>query len=392
MLKKAVLNTLLQEWTQGGFSVIFWDGEKKDYGNEKPSFSLVFNKEPQIDLKTTDIILTLGEAYMDGVIDIDGPMDAVLRCITRNTAKPLAHEDAGNLKKEETTTTQIEQQNIHHHYDVGNDFFALWLDDTMSYSCGYFKTPQDSLNQAQLQKIDHILKKLALKPGEKLLDIGSGWGGLMLRAVRQYHVKATGITLSTEQYNYTKEQIQKYGLDNLADVKLISYQDLDATQSRFDKIVSVGMFEHVGKNNLSHYIDKVTTLLPDGGMFLLHTITGMFESTKNAWMGKYIFPGGYVPSLRETTWIAPEYDLHLLHAESLRLHYALTLDHWYENFARNITEIRKTHDERFVRMWSLYLRGCAAAFRVSGLDIYQLLFTKGLNNNIPLTYDRVYNN
>lgn len=391
MLKKAVLNTLLQEWTQGGFSVIFWDGEKKDYGNEKPSFSLVFNKEPQIDLKTTDIILTLGEAYMDGVIDIDGPMDAVLRCITRNTAKPLAHEDAGNLKKEETTTTQIEQQNIHHHYDVGNDFFALWLDDTMSYSCGYFKTPQDSLNQAQLQKIDHILKKLALKPGEKLLDIGSGWGGLMLRAVRQYHVKATGITLSTEQYNYTKEQIQKYGLDNLADVKLISYQDLDATQSRFDKIVSVGMFEHVGKNNLSHYIDKVTTLLPDGGMFLLHTITGMFESTKNAWMGKYIFPGGYVPSLRETTWIAPEYDLHLLHAESLRLHYALTLDHWYENFARNITEIRKTHDERFVRMWSLYLRGCAAAFRVSGLDIYQLLFTKGLNNNIPLTYDRVYN-
>lgn len=260
----------------------------------------------------------------------------------------------------------------------------------MSYSCGYFKTPQDSLKQAQLQKIDHILRKLNLRPGETLLDIGSGWGGLILRAAQQYQVNVTGITLSTEQYNYTKQQIEKLGLQDSTSVQLTSYQDFAPAKMHFDKVVSVGMFEHVGQDNLAKYLHKVTELMAPGGMFLLHTITGMFETTTNSWMGKYIFPGGYVPSLRETIWLSPKQDLHLLHAESLRLHYALTLERWYENFKENLAKIREKYDERFIRMWSLYLRGCAAAFRVSGLDIYQLLFTKNLNNHIALTFDHVY--
>lgn len=390
MWKAALLNKLLQTWKKGGFSVVFWNGKRIDYGNEPPAFTIVFHREPPLKMAQDDTMLILGEAYMDGIIDIDGSMDDVMRVIALNTwpagtkksTEALAADDA-NVKEQ--------QQNIHHHYDVGNDFFSLWLDETLSYSCAYFQTPEDSLKQAQLQKIDHILKKLLLKPGEKLLDIGCGWGWLLIRAAQNYQVQATGITLSSEQYEKTRQKIEELGLTDQVNVQLLSYLELDPRQTRFDKIVSVGMFEHVGQGKHAEYMNKIEELLVPGGLSLLHTITGMFESLTNSWMGKYIFPGGYVPSLRETISLLPEYDFHLLHAESLRLHYAMTLDHWYKSFASHIDEIKQRHGERFTRMWSLYLRACAAAFRVSGLDVYQLLFSKGLNNQIPLTYGHLYN-
>lgn len=391
MFKKTALKLLLKKWHQGGFSVVFWDGEQEDYGNEAPAFKIIFHKEPPLQLHSDDAVVIFGEAYMDGLIDFEGSMDDILRVVALNT-QPQKQKNYSVMTKNDNqpSDTQIQRENIQHHYDLGNDFFSLWLDKTMSYSCAYFKTAKDSLYQAQLQKVDHILNKLNLKSGEKLLDIGSGWGSLIIRAAQQYHVQTTGITLSTEQYEKTKQRIKELGLEDQVKVELMNYQDLNATQWQFDKIVSVGMFEHVGKGNLTKYMNKIHELLVPGGTSLLHTITGMFEEITNAWMGKYIFPGGYVPSLRETIWLLPEYDFHLLHTESLRLHYALTLDHWLENFEEHIDEVKSKYGERFVRMWSLYLRGCAAAFRVSGLDIDQLVFTKGLNNNLPLTYDYIY--
>ncbi|MBU2700299.1 cyclopropane-fatty-acyl-phospholipid synthase [Sporomusaceae bacterium BoRhaA] len=386
MFKKIALKLLLNKWHQGGFSVVFWDGEQENYGNEPPAFKIIFHKEPPLQFHSDDAVLFFGEAYMDGLIDFEGSMDDILRVVALNTQPQ-------EPKREPLMTpsdTHIQRENIHHHYDLGNDFFSLWLDKTMSYSCAYFKTAKDSLYQAQLQKIDHILKKINLKPGEKLLDIGCGWGWVIIRAAQQYHVQATGITLSTEQYKKTKQRIKELGLESQVNVELMNYQDLNADKWQFDKIISVGMFEHVGKENLTKYMNKIHELLVPGGMSLLHTITGMFEGTPNTWMGKYIFPGGYVPSLRETIWLLPEYDFHLLHTESLRLHYALTLDHWFDNFKEHIDEVKSKYGERFVRMWSLYLRGCAAAFRVSGLDIDQLVFTKGLNNKLPITYDYIY--
>ncbi|CUH94750.1 hypothetical protein P22_0816 [Propionispora sp. 2/2-37] len=391
MLKKAALKLLLRNWKQGAFTVVFWDGEEESYGNGEPTFKIIFRQEPSWKISSNDIVLILGEAYMDGIVDFEGSMDEMIRAVALNNH----HEETGKSKlfdekKNEGTDSMTQRENIHHHYDLGNDFFALWLDKTMSYSCAYFRSPDDTLYQAQIQKIDHILKKINLKPGERLLDIGCGWGWLIIRAAEQYQVKATGITLSEEQYEGTKQRIKELGLENLVDVQFVNYQDLDETKLQFDKIVSVGMFEHVGKNNLPRYMDKVNKLLVPGGMSLLHTITGMFEETANAWIGKYIFPGGYVPSLRETVWLLPEFDFHLLHAESLRLHYAKTLDCWYSNFLGHVDTVRQKYGERFVRMWSLYLRGCAAAFRASGLDIDQLLFTKGLNNSLPLTYEYIY--
>ncbi len=388
MLTKMALKLALKQWKKGGFSVAFWDGEEENYGEAPPSFKIIFHKEPPLKLNSADMILAIGEAYMNGLVDFEGSMDDIMHVVALNT-KPERSQKYSHFVGDRANC-KIQKENIHRHYDLGNDFFSLWLDKTMSYSCAYFKTPEDSLEQAQLQKIDHILKKLNLKPGERLLDIGCGWGWLIIRAAQQYNVKATGITLSTEQFAAVTERIKKLGLEDQLEVKLINYQELDSAKLQFDKIVSVGMFEHVGKGNLGCYMNKVNELLVPGGISLLHSITGMFEDSANTWMERYIFPEGYAPSLRETVWLLPQYDFHLIHAESLRMHYARTLDYWYVNFSKQLDTVRHMFDECFIRMWSLYLQGCAAAFRTSGLDVYQLLFTKGLNNELPLTNAHMY--
>lgn len=397
-MKKLLLKSLFEKVKYGDFKVVYWDGEEVNYGNiSHPQFAIVFRKAPPLNFNLDDPVLALGEAYMDEVFDFEGNLDEVIR-IAELSKKNLAAEGLGSKLVSTFKTINSaagkwqQKENIQHHYDLGNDFFSLWLDETMSYSCAYFKNAEDSLYQAQKQKIDHILKKLNLQPGERLLDIGSGWGWLILTAAQLYGVHALGITLSEEQYRATREKINKMGLADKVDVKLINYLDLNETKYQFDKIVSVGMFEHVGKENLPKYMDKVNRLLVPGGLSLLHTITGTKEKQVNSWMEKNIFPGGYIPSLRETMWLLPEYNFHLLHAESLRIHYATTLERWYQNFYSHVDDIEQKFGKRFVRMWSLYLRSCAASFRASGLNIHQLLFSKGLNNKLPLTFEHVYTN
>ena len=397
-MKKFLLESFFKSIRHCDFRVVYWDGEVVNYGTGEPKLTLIFRQSPPLDFDLRDPLLAFGEAYMDEVIDFKGDWDEIIRIIELNKDHLIKAGFGGKMLSALQTLSgsaskERQKENIQHHYDLGNDFFSLWLDRTMSYSCAYFKSPDLSLYRAQVAKIDHILKKLCLRPGERLLDIGSGWGWLIIRAAELYDAKALGITLSEEQYYATRERIDSLGLSDRVDVKLMNYLDLDETQQQFDKIVSVGMFEHVGKDNLGKYMEKVNKLLVPGGLSILHTITNMVEKTYgNSWMEKYIFPGGYVPSLRETVWLLPEHDFHLLHAESLRLHYALTLDHWYNNFVEHVDEIEQRFGRRFVRMWSLYLQGAAASFRVSGLDIHQLLFSKGLNNNLPLTFAHVYEN
>lgn len=394
-MKKELLKSLFRKFTRGGFEVKYWGGELERYGTGKPTARLIFNKPLPLTIDLEDPVLALGEAYMDGIIDFEGSLEEILRLVELNRdiiqKEVIGSKIGAAVKTISSMAARLKQkQNIQHHYDLGNDFFSLWLDETMIYSCGYFRSPADTLYQAQTQKIDHILKKLQLKPGERLLDIGSGWGWLIIRAACNYGVKAQGITLSQEQYEATKERIAKMGLAGRAEVKQLDYLDLDEKAGQFDKIVSVGMFEHVGKDNLPRYMEKVSKLLVHGGLSMLHTITGVKEKPVNSWTRKYIFPGGYIPSLRETVWLLPEYDFHLLHVESLRLHYALTLDRWYENFCKHIKDFEQKFGRRFVRMWGLYLQGSAASFRVTGLNVHQLLFSKGLNNNLPLTLEHIY--
>jgi len=393
---KQVLHSFFNSLEKGGLTVEYWDRDVRKYGEEEPEVKIIFNESPPKSLDFSDPMIALGEAYMDDIIDFEGNFDEVMK-IAKGNKKSFKGKKKELLKKTSKLLNKNhikdeQKENIQQHYDLGNDFFSLWLDDTMSYSCGYFKSPEDTLYEAQMNKIDHVLKKLQLTPGEKLLDIGSGWGWLIIRAAEKYGVKATGVTISEEQYKETLDQIEKLGLTDRVEVKLQDYLDLDGAQLQFDKIVSVGMCEHVGKDNLGEYMKKVQELLVPGGISVLHSIMGTREESVNSWITKYIFPGGYIPSLRETISLFPEHDFHLVHAESLRMHYAMTLDRWYENYMSHWDTVEAKYGRRFARMWELYLKGCAANFRVTGLNIYQLLFTKGLNNELPLTLEHIYYN
>lgn len=383
---------MFEKWFNGlksdGFQVTYWDGTTSRYGEGEPRLHIIFQEELPFTSFAKDPEMVFCEAYMDGKIDLDGDLAEIIRVVEKN----LKLFQSGPLSTLSKLSSSISKQkeNVQHHYDLGNDFYSLWLDETMSYSCAYFKTPEDTLYQAQLQKIDHVLKKLQLKPNEKLLDIGSGWGWLIIRAAQQYGVKALGITLSEEQYRKTKERIKELGLDSQVDVELAHYRELSSGQYKFDKIASVGMFEHVGQANYPDFMKTIQELLEDGGLTLLHTITHLNEQRVSPWINKYIFPGGYIPSLREVIHLLPDYDFHVLDVESLRLHYAKTLDCWIDGFEKHKEQIKEMYNERFVRMWRLYLNFSAASFRYSGLNIHQILFSKGLNNQLQWTRDYLY--
>ena len=394
-MQKHLLKTVFQRFKKGGFTVRFWDGEEVKYGSESSAVTLVLHEPLPASFPVDDLMLGFGEAYMDEILDIEGSMEDLYSVIVRNEGNISGSGFNTAVAKmiravgSSAAFKHRQKSNIQHHYDLGNDFFSLWLDETLSYSCAYFRQEDDTLKQAQLNKIDHTLKKLQLQPGQRLLDIGTGWGGLLIRAAQQYGVQALGITLSQEQYEGASQRVRDLGLVDQVEVRLQDYLDLDSADP-FDRVVSVGMFEHVGRANLPIYMEKVRDLLKPGGLSLLHSIMRVQEVAVGSWFEKYIFPGGYIPSVRETVALLPNYGFHLIHAESLRLHYAKTLDHWYANFAEHKDVVEEKFGRRFVRMWELYLLSCAASFRTTGLDIYQMLFSKGLNNQLEMTLDHVY--
>ena len=327
--------------------------------------------------------LHAGEAYMDGRLTFPGsslrefltlfshnrlalgaqPMQKVLRRVSRGLKR---FQQANPIGKA--------QANVAHHYDLGNEFYKLFLDKDLFYSCAYFRDGSETLEQAQRNKCRLIATKLNLQPGQKVLDIGCGWGGLACYLAQIADVHVTGVTLSKEQHALAVEQAKSLGLEDRVQFHLKDYRNLD---QQFDRIVSVGMFEHVGVGHYEEFFAKVNDLMPDDGVMLLHSIGHMSPpGTASPWLRKYIFPGAYSPALSEVFPAVENNSLWVLDLEFLRVHYATTLKHWHERFETNRAEIAAMYDERFCRMWEFYLISAEMMFRTGSQEVFHMQLSR----------------
>ncbi len=337
----------------------------------------------------------LGEAYVEGHVDVEGPLRDVIGAATRLAA----HAGAGQGRLPVwrwAHSRRTDRKAIQYHYDVSNDFYALWLDRHMVYSCAYFKTGDEDIHTAQEQKLDHICRKLMLRPGEKFLDIGCGWGGLIRWAARHYGVDAIGITLSRNQYEYAAKRIEEEGLSGRCRVLLQDYRDVPG-EAAFDKIASVGMFEHVGLKNLPRYFGVIQRLLKPGGIALNHGITAGDPDSRWSPLGggefieKYVFPHGELPHLSLAIREMSAQRLEVADVETLRLHYAKTLWHWAERLEQNRARAAALAGEKRLRIWRVYLAGCAHAFEQGWVTIQQVLaFKPARAGESPLPWTRAY--
>ena len=383
MLKENLMFKALNKFDDICFLVIV-DGEEYKIGEGEPTFTAKFKESIPVSKLLSSTSLALGEAYMSGNLEIEGDLYHALDYFMSEMDKFSIDKKAMKKLIFTSISKKNQEKEVRSHYDIGNDFYKLWLDETMSYSCGYFLNDNDTLYQAQVNKVDYILKKLYLKEGMTLLDIGCGWGFLLIEAAKKYKIHGTGITLSVEQYNEFRRRIVDEGLEDYLEVKLMDYRDLKNSDLKFDRVVSVGMLEHVGRDNYQLFIDCVNTVLKPHGLFLLHFISGLKEHPGDPWIKKYIFPGGVIPSLREIMNCLAEDNFHTLDVENLRNHYNRTLLCWEKNYKEHIDEVREMFDEEFVRMWDLYLSACAAIFHNGIIDIHQILVSKGVNNDLPI--------
>lgn len=328
---------------------------------------------------------------MDGEVVIEGPLTGIIQLLGQN-ADILTKLSLNHVSWVNTSNAKHRQQNnISRHYDLGNDFYKLWLDPSMTYTCGYFKKPTDGIRTAQQQKLRYVLSKLQLQKGQRLLDIGSGWGGLLIAAAKTYGVEGYGVTLSKEQYNYAIAAAKTQGISHLVRFELCNYLDLLKRDSMgFDRVVSVGMFEAVGRRDLDKYFQVIDRHMKQGGLSLLHTITQERETKNDPWIDKYIFPGGYAPAYREILRLFPRHNFRFIDYENLRMHYVHTLSQWLRRYERHKVRIESMYDERFYRMWHLYLACSCASFEYWDLSLSQFVFTKGLVNDLPLTREYLY--
>ncbi|MEH6790699.1 cyclopropane-fatty-acyl-phospholipid synthase family protein [Parasphingorhabdus sp.] len=394
---------------KGSLRITHADGSIEQFGASADGF-------PDIGIRLADkavvrqILLDprLGaaEAYMDGRLIIEqGDVMGLVQLLRANRPferggtlrKPSGlrkFRDAAAASLDRVNLPGRARSNVAHHYDIGNPLYELFLDEDMQYSCAYWdfarRGPDMTLEQAQQDKKAHIAAKLDLKPGQRVLDIGCGWGGMALYLHRHCGVEVLGITLSEEQLRKARERASEAGVSETVKFELIDYRDLAARDAgRFDRIVSVGMFEHVGTPQFETFFRCCANLMTDDGVMLLHTIGRMGgPGTTDAFTRKYIFPGGYIPALSETLVASEKYRLIATDIETWRLHYAHTLREWYRRTLHNREKITALYDERFFRMWSFYLAGATAAFEYGGMCNYQIQFSRN-RRTLPLTRDYI---
>jgi len=336
-----------------------------------------------------------GDCYGEGLVQVHGDLVEFLceifnakRLVRKNPSLQQRIIKALTQKKARANTLLGSKSNIHHHYDLGNAFYSLWLDQVaMQYTCAYFARPEFSLEQAQLAKMDHVCRKLMLQPGQTVVEAGCGWGGLARYMAQHYGVTVKSYNISHEQIVYAQEAAKAAGLSGRVEYIEDDYRNI---HGEFDAFVSVGMLEHVGTQNYRELGSVVDRCLSENGRALIHSIGRNTPELMNVWIEKRIFPGAYPPTICEMMDILEPYNFSVLDIENLRLHYADTLRHWLARFNENEQTVRSMFDDEFVRVWRLYLCGSIAAFLVGSLQLFQMVFTRGVDNSIAMTRDHLY--
>ena len=370
-----------------------WDGKDVTPPVDDPVALILYGSRIAMWKTIINPELHWGDLYCNGQLELEGDLAGFLEIIysnlrsngkggpVRRLIKWLGHRRIANSHARA-------KENIHHHYDIGNDFYRLWLDtEEMQYTCAYFPDPWMSLEDAQIAKLDHICRKLQLKPGDTVVEAGCGWGGLARFMARRYGVNVKAYNISKEQVSYARQRAVEEGLSDRVEYILDDYRNITG---EYDVFVSVGMLEHVGRRDYSSLGQVIDRCLKPEGRGLIHTIGRISPGPMNAWIERRIFPGGYVPTLKQMMEIFEPGNFQILDVENLRLHYAETLRRWLARFENSQESVRRQFDARFVRMWRMYLAGSVAAFESGYLQLYQVVIANGASNQIPRTREQLY--
>jgi cyclopropane-fatty-acyl-phospholipid synthase len=375
--------------------LVLWDGHQFDFGSfSAPQVTLKVNSASALPLLLEPSLDNLGEAYVKGKIDIEGKLSDIINIgysLARSTVTSASK--LARVRRYFSHSKASDKKAIQYHYDVSNEFYKLWLDENMVYSCAYFENGDEDIGTAQLKKIDHILTKIQVQPGQRLLDIGCGWGALVLRAASKFGAQCVGVTLSQNQFDLATQRVKNAGLQDKIEIRLQDYRDVPG---QFDRITSVGMFEHVGRKNLPEYFRKIHDLLVDDGIAMSHGITSTdYNSGETALGGgefidRYVFPDGELPHISLALESMQMGGLEAVDVESLRRHYAHTLDIWADNFEAKAEEAKKLVDDEKFRIWRVYLAGCAYAFEHDDVSLYQVVCRKAGRSATTLPWSRRY--
>jgi cyclopropane-fatty-acyl-phospholipid synthase len=382
-------------------TIELWDGERitafDARGKPEREGAVIFN----LQLKDRRALyelginphLAFGDLYSAGRLEVDGPLEDFFTALfpaTTNAKDDMPFWLKAFWRDHSPRSTELDdaRNNIHHHYDLGNTFYQLWLDRAeMQYTCAYYESPDLTLEQAQLAKLEHVCRKLQLRPGQTVVEAGCGWGGLARYMAREHGVKVLAYNISQEQIRYARQRAEEEGLGDRIEYVLDDYRNIDVP---FDAFVSVGMLEHVGKDHYATMAKVIRDNLKPDGLALIHTIGRNRPARMNAWIEKRIFPGAYPPSIGELMTLSEAGPFSLLDAENLRLHYARTLEDWLGRFEKHRDKIGDMYDEHFVRAWRFYLASSIAAFRTGGLQLFQIVLAQPGNNQVPRTRQHLY--
>lgn len=392
-LERWLLRKLLDRLGDLPVAVILPNGEELPLGGQPPKIRVRFHDRLALWLVALDPELYFGDCYMEGRLDVEGDLGQLLQMVFRRFAlegkRPagLGTRLLSLMRRTASNSLARSRRNVAHHYDIGDEFYELWLDKELVYTCAYFPQPDLSLEQAQQAKMEHVCRKVWLRPGETVVEAGCGWGALALYMARHYGVTVHAYNISKNQIAYARRRAKAEGLDDRVQFIEDDYRNI---QGQFDVFVSIGMLEHVGPAHYPTLAKVIDRCLKPQGRGILHSIGRDRPMEGDRWISRRIFPGAYAPSLREMLNVLEPHGFSVLDVENLRLHYAMTLQHWLDRFETHRHQVAQMFDQRFVRMWRLYLTGARTAFLTGTLQLFQIVFTRTGQNAIPWTRAGLY--